>query len=341
MKRLFFEYAKLFRLPGLGGLSLAPVFGAISIIELGVKIEFIDIVLMFLIGLISAIYSFVSNDIVDIEIDKLSKDTKKRPLVTGTISIRTAVFISIFCIIIGLFIAFYFYYRNHISFYLGLISMFMAAVLGTIYNVYGKKFATSAFVAALAESFLVLVGVFLLSPTGDLSIFTWIIIILMFNQILFMTAVTGGIKDADHDYILNVKTLALSSGVKITKDKKLAIPISFKLFGFGTRFISAIVLFVPFAFFNVKYKYWEILLLAFIAITVLFFTIKLLNLKSLKGDKAAKFAGLQGIIRYAFIPFLLLPVIDISYALILIIFPIIWYIVFTPISGMKLFKNIM
>ena len=341
MRRLLFEYAKLLRLPGLGGLSLAPVFGALSLIELGVDISFIDLVLMFLLGIISAIYSFVSNDIFDIEIDKLSENTKKRPLVTGVISIRTAAFISALCILIAVFIAFFFYYRNHISFYFALFSMFMAAVLGTIYNVYGKKFSLSAFIAALAEVFLVLVGVFLLSPTGSLSIFTLIIMILMFNQTLFMTAVIGGIKDADHDYLLNMKTLALSSGVKLTKDKKLTIPLGFKLFGFGTRLISAIVLFIPSVFYHIDYSYWEIILLAFVTISVLIFTIKLLNLKSIKEDKVAKFAGLQGIIRYTFVPFLLLPLIDIFNALILIIFPIIWYIVFTAISGMKLFKDTM
>ena len=39
-----------------------------------------------------------------------------------------------------------------------------------------------------------------------------------------MTIVVGGVKDADHDYLLNVKNLATATGVKITKDKKVIIP---------------------------------------------------------------------------------------------------------------------
>jgi len=341
MPKLFFEYAKLLRLPGLGGLSLAPVFGALSILSLGVKIDYIDILLMFIIGLISAIYSFVSNDIIDIEIDKLSEDTKKRPLVTGTISIKSAKIISILCIIIAFIIAFFFYYRPHISFYLAILSMILAAILGTIYNVYGKKFATSSIVASISESFLVLVGVFLISPDASLSIFSWVIIVLMFNQTLFMTAVIGGIKDADHDYLLNVKNLALKSGVKVTENKDIFLPNSFKLFGFSLRFSSAILLFIPILFFNIDYKIWQIALLLFVSIFVLFFSIKLLNLKNLKGDNIARFAGIQGILRYTFVPFLLLPIINITNSLLLIILPIIWYIIFTPLSGMKLFKNVM
>jgi 4-hydroxybenzoate polyprenyltransferase len=342
MPRLLFEYARLLRLPGLGGFSLAPVFGAISLMEIDVNIEFKDITLIFLIGLFSAIYSFVSNDIIDVEVDKLSKEPEKRPLVTGTISKQIALLISIICVVGAFTIVFTFYYRNQISFYLGLLCLILAAVFGTIYNVYGKKFATSAFLAALSEAFLVLVGAFMLSPDGTLSIFTWVIVVLMFNQILFMTAVLGGVKDADHDHLLNVKNLALASGVKVTKDKKLFIPMSFKAFALGIRFFSAFIVFVPFAFYGVEFEIWQILLLILFVAGILYLGVKLINIKTLeRTDEIIKLVGLQGALRYSLIPILLIPVVGLLYAFILIIFPLVWYIISTPLCGKKLFRHLM
>ena len=79
-----------------------------------------------------------------------------------------------------------------------------------------------------------------------------------------------------------------------------------------------------------------------LALSVLVLTVSIINIKSLENmDEVTKLAGLQGVLRYAFIPVMLIPVIGILYAFILLIFPIIWYIVFTPISGGKLFKNVM
>ena len=95
-----------------------------------------------------------------------------------------------------------------------------------------------------------------------------------------MTIVVGGVKDADHDYLLNVKNLAIATGVKITKDKKVIIPKSFKAFGLGVRFLSSIVVFVPFVFFGADFEIWHIILLALFVVSVLFLTVKLLNVKS-------------------------------------------------------------
>jgi len=342
MPNLLSEYSTLIRLPGLGAFSMAPVFGALSLMEIGVIIEFKDIFLIFLIGLFSAIYSFVSNDIIDIEVDKLSKETKIRPLVTGVIPKKIALLISIICVVGVFIIAFTFYYRNQISFHLGLVCIILAAVFGTIYNVYGKKFATSAFVAALSEAFLVLVGAFMLSPDGTLSIFTWIIVILIFNQVLFMTAVIGGVKDAGHDFLRNVKTLALAFGVNVTKDKKLFIPASFKAFGLGIRFISAFIVFVPFAFYRAEFEIWQIVLLTLFVVGVLYSGIKLLNIKTLETTKElVRLAGLQGSLRYSLIPIMLIPVFGLLPAIILIIFPLIWYIISMPLSGKKFLRQLM
>ena len=58
-------------------------------------------------------------------------------------------------------------------------------------------------------------------------------------------------------------------------------------------------------------------------------------------DEITKLAGLQGVLRFTYIPVMLIPVIGWLYAFLLIIFPIIWYIIFTPVSGEKIFKKLM
>ena len=74
MTRLIFEYAKLIRLAGLGGLSLAPVFGALSLIQVGEIIDIKILSLLLLLGIFKSIFGFVQNDYADIELDKLSEE---------------------------------------------------------------------------------------------------------------------------------------------------------------------------------------------------------------------------------------------------------------------------
>jgi len=342
MARLLFEYAKLIRLAGLGGLSLAPVFGALSLKDIGIVIDLKIIGPLLLLGIFKSIFGFVQNDYADIEKDKVSEETKQRPLVTGIISKKAAILICAICVIGTFIIVFTFFYKNLSSFYLGILCILLSALIGSIYNFYGKKFYASPFIAALADASYVLVGAFFVSPTGTFSIFTWVIFILVYNQFLFMTVVVGGAKDADHDYLTNVKNLALASGVKVTNDKKVFIPLKFKAFGLGIRLISSFVVFVPFAFYEKNYQIWEILILVLLVISVLFLTVKLLNVKSLeKREDVIKLAGLQGFLRYAYVPILLLPVIGSTYTFILLAFPLLWYVISTPFTGKKLFGNLM
>ncbi|MCK4365563.1 MAG: UbiA family prenyltransferase [Thermoplasmatales archaeon] len=338
MPNIFFEYARLFRLPGLGGLSMAPVFGAISLMDVGVHISLSAIVLLLLFGILKSIYGFVLNDYADIDLDRLSKDISNRPLVKGTISKKTALAICFLCIA-GMFaIIFLFFYKDHPTFYYGLGCMVLAFFFGTIYNLYGKRFMSSALIAAAADALIVLVAAFIVSPDGTLSIFTWMIFLLIFMQFLFMTTVVGGIKDADHDYLLNVKNIALAIGVKITKDKKIFLPLIFKVYGLGIRFLSAFIVFVPFIFFGIYYETWQILLLALLVIIVLYLSVKLVIIKTFEptDPHIIQLFSLQGVLRYSFVPVMLIPVIGLVYAFVLILFPIIWFIIFIPLSGKKL-----
>ena len=110
----------------------------------------------------------------------------------------------------------------------------------------------------------------------------------------------------------------------------------------GIRILSGFLVFLPFIFFDIGYELWYIVLLALFVFIVLILTIIMLNVKSFENmDDVTKLAGLQGILRFCFIPLLLIPIIGGTYVIILILFPVVWYLIFTPFTGKEIFKKVM
>ena len=109
MHNLFFEYARLIRLPGLGGLSIAPIFGAISLMEIGIDISLTILVILLIFGILKSLYGFVLNDYADLELDRLSDDISNRPLVRGAISKKTALGIC-YLTVAGMFVIIFLFF---------------------------------------------------------------------------------------------------------------------------------------------------------------------------------------------------------------------------------------
>jgi len=331
-------YARLLRIPGLGALALPTVIGALTV---GMT-DLYNLVILFLIGAVSAMYGFILNDYADIELDRLIPELKGKPLVDGTIQPRTAVFICFFLVLFAFFFLLLLWRGQNLDNYkfLAITCIFLAGILGSIYDLHGKKFPGSDFFVAISMSLLFLLGALCF---GTPTVITWIIFILTFNQTLHMNAVEGGIKDADHDFMMGVKNIALVSGVKVD-GYRLHIPISFKAFGIGIRLFSAVLLFTPFIFFKdqlIYYEPWHPIIIGILTVGifgVLFFNVKLLSLKTFDRDAIRKYIGIQSFLRYSLVPIMLIPIIGITPSIILIFFPIIWYIIFTPLLGEKLFR---
>ena len=331
MKKVI-AYARLFRIPGIGGLAIPPVIGAISV---GV-FDIYKLILIFIIGALAALYGFILNDFADIEVDKLSKDLQGKPLVSGNISSQTALLICVFFILLTFLSTAVLWYGQTIDIYkLGaVVSIVSAGILGSIYDFFGKRFAGSDLLVAISMAFVFLFGAL---SFGRPNVITWVIFILTFNNLLHMNAIEGGIKDSDHDYLLGVKNIALNSGVKVIDDK-ITIPNTFKAISLGIRSSTAILLFVPFILFGYDYYIWQIIILIIAIFGVFFLTIKLLTIKKFERNKIRKFIAGQSFLRYSLVPIMLISVIGLNYSIILIIFPIVWYIVFAPLLGEKLFR---
>ncbi len=323
-------YIKLIRLPGLGGLAIPPVFGAISV---GIY-DFYKLAILFAIGCFTAIFGFVLNDYADVELDRLIKELQKKPLVSGIIERKNAVAICIFCVILTFLFAFILWkdYNFDDLKFAGIVVLVLAGILGTIYNLYGKKLAGSDFLVALSISFVFLFGALAFSKP---NLLTWIIFLLTFNQTLHMNAVEGGIKDADHDYLMGVKNIALVSGVKV-EEGRIEVPWHFKAFGMGIRLSSACFVFIPFIY-GLKYYVWQLILLLLLISLIILIEIKLLWLRRFNRIKIRKLIAAAAFIRYSIVPIMLMSKIGII-SLALVVLPILWYIAFTPLAGLKLFQ---
>jgi 4-hydroxybenzoate polyprenyltransferase len=325
-------YARLLRLPGIGGLAIPPVIGAITV----EMYDLYNLAIVFIIGALAALFGFILNDIVDLEVDKLSDELKGKPLVNGDISTKTAIGICVFFMLLTFLLLFYLWFNETLTYlkFGALLCIILAGILGSIYDLYGKQFVGSDFLVAISMALIFLFGAL---AFGEPTTITWIIFVLTFNNLLHMNAVEGGLKDADHDYKKGVKNIALTSGVQV-RGENITIPLSFKTFGIGIRLFSACLLFVPFIFYKKDYDLWQIAILVLAIFGVLFFSTKLLSIKKFDRNKIRKYIAIQSFLRYSLVPIMLISIIGVTYSIVLIIFPIAWYIIFTPLIGEKLFR---
>jgi 4-hydroxybenzoate polyprenyltransferase len=320
------EYIKLIRLPGWGGYCITAVFGAITV---GV-LDLLSLTLLFIIGAFVTLYGFVLNDYIDVATDNLSEELTQRPLVKGSIPRLNALYISISGIIIAyiiiiLSIVFNIFIQNIVSLFVFTVAVLFAA----IYNVYGKKFPGSDVFVAGATAIYCVFGA--LAVSKSITNLTWIVTIVTFFQVLYLNAIIGGLKDADHDYKLGVKNIALTLGVTV-KEKHLIIPLSFKILALLIRSSSLIFIFIPiFVFTDFVFEPWQPIIMIVMFIGVFYSTIKMINLKKFIRNDLRKLISIQAFLRYSIVPVMLLSLTGYYLGIFLIFFPVLWYITFNKI----------
>ena len=317
------EYIKLIRLPGWGGYCITAVFGAITV---GV-LDPLVLTLLFTIGGFVTLYGFVLNDYIDVATDNLSEELTQRPLVKGSIPRSHALYIAVGGVIgayvlIILAMVFNFFIQNMYT----ILVFTIAVILAAIYNIYGKKFPGSDIFVAGATAVYCIFGA--MAANVNITSLTWVVTIVTFFQVMYLNAIIGGLKDADHDYKLGVKNIALSFGVKV-KDKHLFIPLSFKILALVFRTGSLIVMFIPLLFIeNFPYAIWQPIIMALMFLGVYLATIKMLNVKKFVRNELRKLISIQVFLRYSIVPVMLLLVTGYPIGIFLILFPVLWYALF-------------
>lgn len=165
--KLFFEITK-FRLSLL--VALSSVFGFFISSS---KVDINEVFILLVGGYLISSSSVINNQILEKDLDKMMNRTNKRPIPTGRISIYKSVVMSIFSMIIGLFL---------ISFYLNIYSALLSFISLILYSfVYTpmKKFGPIAvFIGAIPGALPPLIG--WVASTGQITLEAIIIFSIQF-----------------------------------------------------------------------------------------------------------------------------------------------------------------
>jgi 4-hydroxybenzoate polyprenyltransferase len=293
------DYVEITRLFNMGLTGVAPVLGALSMWTTG-TLSLPQLMVLFFIGCLAHSYGFVLNDVIDLNLDKLSIELISRPLVRGSITRKRAAWFALFCMI-GSFILSILFYSGPVQYTILFAILLLAYFLATVYDITSKKFPGMDLFVASAVFFLIIFGAFTIGSPTRLA---WTVAFIGGLQVLFMNMINGAIKDIDHDSEGKAHTLAIWLGAKVHAGI-IALPLSFRTTGYLIEIVRTILIFVPFVFLGLKPALWQLgLLILFVALT--FFSIyHLYSIKSFDRKRVRKAIGIVVIFMYATAPIML------------------------------------
>ena len=312
----------------MGLTGIAPVLGALAmwnIDQTSIPMLFV----LFIIGCLSHIYGFVLNDVIDIKVDKLSKELTARPLVSGTITRKKAKYFAISCMILSwIFVIFFCFYRDLsiLSFLIVLSILIFADFLSTIYNYVSKKCPVMDIFVVSAIFFLIIFGAATVSHEHLLSNpLVWIVAFIGAIQVLFMNMINGAIKDIDHDAKGMANTLAIWLGAGVKKGI-ITLPLSFKTIGYIIEASRSILIFIPFIILSNQFPFqmWQIIALIVLTILTFLSIYKLFSIGKFERNKVRKHIGIIVIFMYATTPVMLYSLNP--YIVLVALIPPLWFV---------------
>jgi 4-hydroxybenzoate polyprenyltransferase len=323
IKNKTLAYFRLMRFHAGAQEALFPLIGALIV---GMR-DLILLGIIFVVGLFFHIFGHVLNDYLDIAVDKKSAELKDKPLISGITPASHAIAIIVIAIVIPYILIIIFFPTIYTILFFSLALLF-----GGLYDIYGKKIPGISD-AILGSSFTFSYFFGVSTVTISFTNLVFIVGALIFVGIIFANVVEGGLKDVDHDYLGGKKTLATIMGVKV-KEGKLKISRLFSTFAYILLTITFILLILllyqpEINFF--KPNYMLLVLITTILIIVLFCCNKLLTLKEFNRSKVKRFYFIINTGVGVLLLISLFPIIGIEIFLILLIFPVGWYIVFNKI----------
>jgi 4-hydroxybenzoate polyprenyltransferase len=293
------DYLEITRLFNMGLTAVAPVLGALSMWDVG-TLGLLELFFLFIIGCLAHAYGFVLNDVIDIKVDKLSKELTTRPLVRGSITRKRAIAFAVICMI-GSFLLSILFYSEPQRYLLLLFILLAAYFLATVYDIASKKYPGMDLFVASAIFFLILFGA---STIGTPTKLAFVVALIGGLQVLFMNMINGAIKDIDHDKEGSANTVAIRLGANIHAGV-MALPLSFKTTGYLIEAGRIILIFIPFLFFDLPAQLWQIAVLVLLAILTFVSIHKLYSIKTFDRTRIRKLIGVIVIFMYATTPIML------------------------------------
>jgi 4-hydroxybenzoate polyprenyltransferase len=277
---------------------------------------------LFFAGVLSHIWGCYNNDRLDLSIDKKAKYCAHKPLVSGSVSLKTATIIEFAALIIFVSLIAFISPKISTIFYL-----FGAIFLAYLYNRYNKSNMFINIVGQMYATFFALVG---MSIVVDFDQIVFLSAIVMGINGVYLNIIEADIKDIKGDIVNVPKSL----GVKFKKDKAIGIA-KFYLLNEIMKFSAYIIIFYILLLEEVEIN--------IILLTCLFFALNFLvriamfknlspNREKMKPYIAAQelssilFISMIYIIVYPFIP------------LLVVLFVIIWLSIWNKILWGTLFR---
>ena len=165
--KLFFEITK-FRLSLL--VALSSVFGFFISTS---KVDINEVFILLVGGYLISSSSVINNQILEKDLDKMMNRTNKRPIPTGRISIYKSVIMSIFSMIIGLFLIFF-----YLNIYAALLSFISLILYSFVYTPMKKFGPIAVFIGAIPGALPPLIG--WVASTGQITLEAIIIFSIQF-----------------------------------------------------------------------------------------------------------------------------------------------------------------
>ena len=321
------QYLILVRPYGMLFLGFTPVFGAIA----NGDFSFSNLVILFIIGIFSHIFTFSQNDYYDVEIDNKSKYVSNRPLTTGSITKKAVlvVFTSSFVICMLLTIVFFFSIKS-------LMALLLAFIFITLYNKYSKRFFGMEYVLGAGVFTYGIFGA--LTVSNNISSLAIIVSAVGFMQWLFSVGISANLKDVEFDSKLGIRTTPTMFGVHVS-NKKLMIPKSFLVYAFLIKFVHILIASLPFFLGYVSIFIYDMPIPEFcfliISIILLYLTFKILSTPLQERDKMLIYVGLQEGLALLLVPIALMSYLT-ENILILPTFLIILLFIFWPLFWFRL-----
>ena len=165
--KLFFEITK-FRLSLL--VALSSVFGFFISSS---KVDINEVFILLVGGYLISSSSVINNQILEKDLDKMMNRTNKRPIPTGRISVYKSVIMSIFSMIIGLFLISFF-----LNIYAALLSFISLILYSFVYTPMKKFGPIAVFIGAIPGALPPLIG--WVASTGQITLEAIIIFSIQF-----------------------------------------------------------------------------------------------------------------------------------------------------------------
>ena len=319
---ILLEFLKLGRVEFAGFLCGVTLSGALAL--QGGALNARNGVALLAIALLTNLWGFIHNDICDAEIDQSSASLSTRPLVSGTLSKKSAWVVVLACILSTLACVIL-----NTSGTWPILIILGAAFLGFQYNVWSKRLPGSDLIFAASTALMCLLGAVLVSEgslgSGPAWNLVWTVVAIQFlDHILFNAGAT--LKDVKNDSMRSAVTMATFSGVTVGEGDTLSVSRRFQGYIVMLKAGSLVILFASPLWTGMGFGPVQLVFLISVAIASLFLTTHAVNMITFDRREIGRRWVRQEAMGKLLIPLLLLPIAGAWACFLLVAIPFAWFL---------------